>query len=275
MKTRIIWGILGAVLFLFLIIQGGTLLTVAVGVLSVLATAEVCKIFKKTGVDLQVPLVILFNLALIIGEAVNWGQPAVNTGFVRSGGWLAPAAFVLLFISFLLRLNKGISQANFVTIISHLFILFYPGFLFVYPLLIRKHSTPPGWQLLLFAFVVIWGTDTGAYFIGSAVGKSPLAPRLSPKKTVEGALGGLVVGTLAGVLLGLVFQLPFFWLVGTGFLTSFFGQVGDLFASFLKRLAGVKDSGRFLPGHGGVLDRFDSALFSLPVVYYLAFFLPG
>ena len=272
MKTRILSGITGGILFLFFIIQGGTLLTVAVGALSVLATAEVCIIFKKTGVDVQFPLVLTINLALIIGEVI-WGQPTVSGGYLSSSGWLALLAFVLLFTSFLLLMGKGITQAALVAIISHLFILFYTGFLFVYPLQIRNLTNPYGWKLLLYAFSVIWGTDTGAYFIGSALGKSPLAPRLSPKKTIEGAVGGLVVGTLTGVLFGLLFQLPFFWLVGTGILTSFAGQVGDLFASFLKRLAGVKDSGRFLPGHGGVLDRFDSALFSLPVVYYLALFL--
>ncbi|MBA2132789.1 phosphatidate cytidylyltransferase [Hydrogenispora sp. UU3] len=272
MKTRILSGIMGAILFLFLVIKGGILLTVAVGVLSVLAAVEVGKIFKKTGVDVRFSLVLFFNLALLAGKAF-WGQPAASGSSFSSGDWLALVAFTLLFTSFLLLMGKGITQANLISLVSHLFILFYTGFLFVYPLLIRQLTTPYGWQLLLFAFAVIWGTDTGAYFIGSAMGKTPLAPRLSPKKTVEGAVGGLVVGTLTGVILGLFFQLPLFWLVGTGILASFVGQIGDLFASFLKRIAGVKDSGRFLPGHGGVIDRFDSALFSLPVVYYLALFL--
>jgi len=266
-KTRIISGIIGGILFLFLIIQGGVFLTVAVGALSVLATAEVCRIVKKTGVGVHIPLVLFFNLLLTIGEAIITQQ---NRAFLGNSGLLALASLVLLFVSFLFLLGRGITQATLVAMISHLFILFYPGYLFLYPLLIRNLANPYGWRLLLFAFAVIWGTDTGAYFIGSAMGRTPLAPRLSPKKTVEGAVGGLVVGTLTGFLFGLIFQLPPFWLVGTGILTSFAGQVGDLFASFLKRSAGVKDSGRFLPGHGGVLDRFDSALFALPVVYYLA-----
>ncbi|NLM37795.1 MAG: phosphatidate cytidylyltransferase [Firmicutes bacterium] len=272
MKTRILSGITGAILFLFLVLKGGLLLTVAVGALSFLATVEVGKIFKKSGVDLHYPLALFFNLLFFAGE-VCWGQPVVRGGSLRIGDWFALVAFILLFVSFLTYMGKGVTQATLVALVSHLFILFYTGFLFIYPLLIRQLVNPDGWQLLLFAFGVIWGTDTGAYFIGSALGKTPLAPRLSPKKTVEGAVGGLAVGTLAGVLLGLFFQLPVFWLVGTGILASFAGQVGDLFASFLKRVAGIKDSGRFLPGHGGVLDRFDSALFSLPVVYYLASFL--
>ncbi|HHT06163.1 MAG TPA: phosphatidate cytidylyltransferase [Hydrogenispora sp.] len=272
MKTRIISGITGGILFLFFVIQGGTLLTVAVGALAVLATVEVCKIFKKTGIDVQLPLALFFNLALFIAEAIG-GQPTADGGCLSSGGWLALVVYALLFTSFLFRMGKGITQATLVLIISHLFILFYTGFLFVYPLQIRNLNTPDGWQLLLYAFAVIWGTDTGAYFIGSALGKTKLAPRLSPKKTMEGAAGGLVVGTLVGVVLGLFFKLPLLWLIGTGVLASFAGQVGDLFASYLKRIAGVKDSGRFLPGHGGVLDRFDSALFSLPVVYYLALLL--
>jgi phosphatidate cytidylyltransferase len=140
--------------------------------------------------------------------------------------------------------------------------------LLTYIILIRGFSTPFGWQVLLFMFVTIWGNDTGAYFIGSLLGKTPLAPKISPKKTVEGALGGLVVGVLAGVGFGLVFRLPLSILV-LSLLIGIVGQIGDLFESLLKRGAGVKDSGWILPGHGGVLDRFDSAMLSLPLVYSL------
>lgn len=270
MKIRILSGITGGILFLFLLIKGGVLLAIGVGLLSLLATREICRLFQKAGLEVNLPLAFFFTLIITSGAAIPW--PAGSQGLTYGGFW-GLSFWALLFTTFLFSIGKGITQGTLVSALAQSFILFYPGLLFTYILQIRNLAPADGWKLLLFAFAVIWGTDTGAYFIGSACGRTPLAPRLSPHKTVEGAVGGLLVGTLAGVLAGLVLQLPLFWLLGTGLLTSFAGQVGDLFESFLKRIAGLKDSGVFLPGHGGVLDRFDSALFALPVVYYLALFL--
>jgi len=269
-KIRILSGITGGILFLFLLIKGGALLAVAVGLLSLLATREICRLCQKAGLEVNLLLAFFYTLIMIIGEAIPW---PVGSGGLPPGVFWGLSFWALLFTTFLFSIGKGITQGSLVSIFAQSFVLFYPVFLFTYILKIRALDPVDGWKLLLFAFAVIWGTDTGAYFIGSACGRTPLAPRLSPHKTVEGAVGGLVVGTLAGVLLGLVLQLPLFWLLGAGLLTSFAGQVGDLFESFLKRIAGLKDSGVFMPGHGGVLDRFDSALFALPVVYYLSFLL--
>lgn len=267
MKIRILAGVIGGLLFLFLILQGGIWLSIAVACLSILATREMCQILTDAGLEVRLPLVLLFNLIMTIGYPLArlQGSPPLGTGGLYGLYFLA-----LLIISFLVNVGKGVTRTGLIAIVAHLFVLFYPGLLFLYILLIRSLPLAYGWQCLIFAFAVIWGTDSGAYFIGSASGKKPLAPALSPNKTVEGALGGLVVGTLAGVLFGLFFKLPLFWSIGTGLLASMAGQTGDLFESFLKRTAGLKDSGVFLPGHGGVLDRFDSALFALPVVYYLA-----
>ena len=121
--------------------------------------------------------------------------------------------------------------------------------------------------LLLLATIVI--SDTGQYYTGRALGRRPLAPSISPKKTIEGAIGGIVFGTAAMGLGGrLVFpaeHLPVLLLVGA--LVVAFGIAGDLFESLLKRSAGVKDSSALIPGHGGVLDRIDSWLFAAPVFY--------
>ena len=264
MKTRIIAGVIGGLLFLFLIFQGGIWLSLAVACLSILATREICQLLQKTGIEVSFPLVLLFNLIMTIGQSFVLPEGSHRLPAGDFGGLYFLA---LLFIVFLINMGKGVTQTTLVSIFAHLFVLFYPGFLFLYIISIRN------WQCLIFAFAVIWGTDSGAYFIGSALGKTPLASKLSPNKTVEGALGGLVVGTLSGVLFGLFFQFPLFWSIGTGLLTSIAGQTGDLLESLLKRTAGLKDSGVFMPGHGGVLDRFDSAFFALPVVYYLALLL--
>gem|GEM_PF-116030 len=117
---------------------------------------------------------------------------------------------------------------------------------------------------LIFVAACVWTGDTGAYYVGRAVGKHPLHP-LSPKKTWEGTAGGLIVGSLAAMAVGLVGKL-FPWWEGLilGALVNLAGQLGDLLESFLKRVSGVKDSGKLFPGHGGVLDRIDSLLLALP-----------
>lgn len=122
-----------------------------------------------------------------------------------------------------------------------------------------------GWLLLLM-FVVIWGADVGAYFFGKAMGKRKLAPVVSPNKTWEGAIGGLVTATLlstiAAYFIGLSFSLS--WFVVLAIILVVVSVVGDLFESMLKRQAGIKDSSQILPGHGGLLDRLDSTLSVAP-----------
>lgn len=250
--------------------KGGVWLALAVGGLAILATRELCHLCQKAGLEVNLPLAFFFTLVIVLGEAIPW--PAGSRGWSHGLFW-GLFIWALLLGAFLFVMGKGLTQQALVALCAQVFVFVYPGFLFTYILQIRALAPAEGWKLLLFAFAVIWGTDTGAYFIGSASGRTPLAPRLSPHKTVEGAVGGLLVGTLAGILAGTALKLPLLWSLGTGLAASFTGQLGDLFESLLKRIAGVKDSGAFLPGHGGVLDRFDSALLALPVVYYSALFL--
>ena len=120
--------------------------------------------------------------------------------------------------------------------------------------------------LLLLSVIVV--SDSAQYYTGRAFGRRPLAPSISPKKTLEGAIGGLVFGTVAMMIGGYyVFASPIWLLALLGAAISLLGMVGDLFESLLKRSAGVKDSSNLIPGHGGVLDRIDSWLFAAPVYY--------
>lgn len=132
----------------------------------------------------------------------------------------------------------------------------------------------PWW--LMYVFLLVWCADSGAYFVGRAWGKRKLAPNVSPNKSIEGLVGGLVVSSIVAVWTGLSLQLSavdlvlFFVLSGVTVLSS---VLGDLFESMLKRRAGIKDSGTILPGHGGVLDRIDSLLSATPTFAFGLFFL--
>lgn len=131
-----------------------------------------------------------------------------------------------------------------------------------------------GLRLVLMSCVAVWSCDTAAYFIGRRFGRHRMAPVLSPHKSWEGGVGGVLCGTAAAVLFAVWLSLSPLSALILGMASTTIGQVGDLFESALKRELEVKDFGGVLPGHGGVMDRFDSLLFALPVVYLLSHFLP-
>lgn len=124
---------------------------------------------------------------------------------------------------------------------------------------------PAHWPLLMTAAIPIWCGDTAAIFVGRAFGKHKLAPEISPKKTWEGAAGNFAACVLAAVILGSIFHYPMLPMALLGLNCGILGQSGDLFESWLKRKADMKDSGNILPGHGGVLDRIDSLMATAPI----------
>jgi len=151
----------------------------------------------------------------------------------------------------------------------------YVGGLLSYAMLLRETLTTDqrlGTALFLLPVVVTWLADTAAYFAGRAFGRRPLAPMISPNKTIEGGLAGLLAGPVAALLLAR-FAIPELFALGmapvalVGLLISTAAIVGDLVESAVKRECGVKDSSRLLPGHGGLLDRMDSLLWAIPVTY--------
>jgi phosphatidate cytidylyltransferase len=134
---------------------------------------------------------------------------------------------------------------------------------------IRLHAIGrEGPRHLLFVLVVIWASDTVAYFAGRAIGKHPFAPHLSPKKTWEGSIAGFASCILVAFAFMRFLTVPFTSLLGAAAVANVAGQVGDLLESAYKRSAGVKDSGVLLPGHGGMLDRIDALILAIPVVWY-------
>jgi phosphatidate cytidylyltransferase len=152
-----------------------------------------------------------------------------------------------------------------------LLVVIYVGWLLGYGIVLH-HTSPRGDELVLFVVGVTWVGETAAYLVGSTLGRHPLAPLISPRKTVEGAAAQMVASLATGAALG-AWLLPSCGGAGAilaGGALGLVGQVGDLVESMIKRSVGTKDTGGLIPGHGGVLDRIDSLLFNLPAFYYVS-----
>ncbi len=190
------------------------------------------------------------------------GQSELSPGFI--------ALLILIFGIFISELFRATTKPleSIALVIFSFFYLALPCGLLVSSAVTASGDYDP-WRVLFF-FFFMWASDTGAYFSGRFFGKHKLFERLSPKKTIEGFIGGLLFAMLLGFFAFLFFEGPVLWKwLLCGALMSFTGALGDLFESMLKRQFGVKDSGNILPGHGGILDRFDSTFISIPIYWLL------
>lgn len=194
--------------------------------------------------------------------------------YFRSNG-TAALLCGLIFVGFLLGFYRKQNMRDIildlgVTILG----IVYVGWLWGHLILLREFR-PGGMRWTFLLIFVVWLLDTGCYGVGLKFGRHKLSPRISPKKTVEGALGGLGVAIGVALLCRIVFMkdlISFPTAAGIGAMVGVFAQLSDLSESLLKRAAGVKDSSNFIPGHGGILDRFDSFFFSAPALYYFLIF---
>ena len=262
LKNLIIRSLSGAI-YVALIVLGVTTtewsFVVFSALFTFLGTREFLKMTKADGPKL--------NLWVdIIGATTLVGSVGYSYLIQNSTSALIGIAIILLY--FLLRLtiqlyNKKESPIN--SLAFSIFALIY----IVVPMLSMGAIYTQSQTLLVLIFIMIWMNDTGAYVIGSKFGQHGryrLFPRFSPKKSWEGFIGGIFFSVVAAVLMSLfmdnMLSMPL--MIGLGFLVSIFATWGDLAESLVKRTVGVKDSGKFMPGHGGILDRIDSLLFVLP-----------
>jgi phosphatidate cytidylyltransferase len=212
-----------------------------------------------------------------LGGIVNGAARLVVAPFTLS---LTGAAIAVLTILSIAIWSRGVEGKPLAATAITVFGIIYTGGMLSYGYAIRYHDyavgRAAGTALVFFPLILTWAQDTGAYAVGRTMGRHKLIPRVSPGKTVEGAIGGIIV-TVAVCWVYVRFVLvPYAQLgllpagiIAFGVIISLAAQVGDLAESLLKREAGVKDSSHIIPGHGGVLDRFDSLLFVLPVAYAL------
>jgi phosphatidate cytidylyltransferase len=256
MKQRIITGIVAAALFLPIVIFGGLpfiLLTYA------LATIGLSELFRMKNIN-------LLSFQALISFLLLWA-------FLLPTEQVLPIAKTeLLLIVVLLLLTYTVITKNTFTFDEAGFVLLstlYVGIGFHYFIETRL----AGLHYIFYALFIIWATDTGAYFIGRAIGKRKLWPEISPNKTIEGSLGGIISAVIVAAVYNVIadFAQTLAALLMMTVVLSIFGQIGDLVESAFKRHYGVKDSGKILPGHGGILDRFDSLLFILPFLHFFQF----
>jgi phosphatidate cytidylyltransferase len=259
---------------------GGLLLALVILGVALVAVDEFYAMARKKGLS---PLRLLGMAGVVVLLAVVSVDPRIEV--LAMWGWGTVMAITLLSLSRVIW-HPGPTGPAMTSAAVTLAGMIYGGGTLAFALLLR--TLPPGvgggplglrWEgafVLMFPLIVTWMGDSGAYFTGRRFGRRKLIPSVSPKKTVEGGLGGLAgaVGTAALLHLLVLRTIPgldlsFAWILLTGFLLGISAQVGDLAESVLKREAGVKDSGSLLPGHGGILDRFDAILFNVPLCWFL------
>lgn len=255
MKTRVISALIMLPLLVLVYIRGPVLWAFAFA-LAVMGLIEFYKGFENKGVrpSRTIGLVSVIGLFAII----IWAEASYFYSL-----WLSLTLVLSLLILFKDGINLEDSMATLMGIV-------YVGLLSSHIVLLDKSAKG---AMVFVAILIAVGTDTFAYFTGYLIGKHKLAPSISPKKTVEGALGGIGGSVLFCSIFGfLVFGESIWHFVIIGLVGSVFAQVGDLSASIFKRKMGIKDFGNLIPGHGGVLDRIDSLLFTATFVYYYVIF---
>ncbi|TCO79909.1 phosphatidate cytidylyltransferase [Marinisporobacter balticus] len=258
MRTRIISALFAIPLFLFVILEGGIILDVSVFILALIGINEFFNAFKNIKILPSKPIGVLSTIFMF--------TIALRTTNIK---WMMLWFFVcmlLVLVNNLLKKEMDILASS-ITSMGIFYIVF-----FMYHIVFIAHHSK--YSLLLWmVFLVAWATDTFAYFTGYFFGSTKLCPNISPKKTVEGAIGGIAGSVLISGIWGyLVAPGILMHCLIIGFIGSILGQFGDLTASIFKRYTGIKDYGKIMPGHGGVLDRFDSILFTAPAVYYYMIF---
>ena len=263
-KTRLLSGIVLVALALFLIITGGNVLLGSLLVISLIGMFELYRIFhiEKS----------MAGIAGYVAATVFYADLLLD--FIPDMMMLALGFLIVLMFVYVLTYPKYKTEQ----ILAAFFGVFYVAVML--SSIYQTRMLEKGAYIVWLIFLCSWGCDTCAYCVGVLIGKHKMSPKLSPKKSVEGAVGGVIGSMLLTLLYTGIFRsamqitteemLILSVISGIGALIS---MIGDLMASAIKRNYDIKDYGKLIPGHGGILDRFDSVIVTAPIIYYLAAFL--
>ncbi|MDW7660969.1 MAG: phosphatidate cytidylyltransferase [Bacillota bacterium] len=251
MKTRVISAIIALPILFFVLLTGGISLYVSTFLLSLIGLYEFYKAFSKKYQPVKYAGYIV-TAAWFLGYFANFS----------SDYFTFLIALFLFFIMALTVFTKQDIMGSAITFIG----FFYVTFALSHIIMISEVDNN---FFIWYPFIIAFITDTFAYLTGKLIGKTPLIPSVSPNKTVEGSIGGIVACLIFSFIYARIWNPDFqIFAIFLGLVGSMLSQVGDLIASKIKRVFEIKDFGKIMPGHGGVLDRFDSLLITLPLVYY-------
>ncbi|HHZ01793.1 MAG TPA: phosphatidate cytidylyltransferase [Tissierellia bacterium] len=249
MGRRVLTGFAGGAFIAAVTFFGGRIYDFVYFGITCIAIYELSKVFFDNGFSYGAILNYIFAIALFIEKATEYQH------------FFDFFLFLYISINFLIFVfNKDI---NFITVTKIIIIGVYVVF-FMYHMMLMNNS-----KFVWLVYIIAFGSDTFAYFSGKLFGKHKLYPKVSPNKTIEGAIGGVIGSTILSLIYFNYLSInKYFYIIIFSVSASVFSMVGDLMASKIKREYGVKDFGNLLPGHGGIMDRFDSVLFVAPTVYY-------
>jgi phosphatidate cytidylyltransferase len=289
LRHRLLTGLVGIPVALLLIYAGGWWLAAAVALLAVAGLRELYRLLAARHMLVYPSLGYALALVLMVStagyvSALRFAPPAhpVFEPALTAAGVLVSATWLLFPALFRFpsgRIDRGMAKLL-STVTGHAYVPVLLGYVLrlraldapAVQLGAAGRTFPAGLCWLVAVMLAVWGMDTAAYAVGKAIGRRKLCPSISPGKTVEGAVAALIAPAVLISAAGHWLDLPLYHGLILGLGIGVVGQAGDLFESMLKRRAGVKDSGTLLPGHGGILDRFDSLLFAAPLAYfYLSF----
>lgn len=256
-KTRLISGIVLVIIALATIISGSWILFFTLLAVSLIGMRELYKVMKVSDEHVTV-----LELVGYLGAVLYY--IAMKADFGNYGTMAIIISMILILFVYVFGYPKYHAEQVMASFFGVVYVAVMLSFIYL------TRSLPDGKFLVWLIFLCSWGCDTCAYCVGMLIGKHKMAPVLSPKKSIEGAVGGVAGAALLGVIYAAATQgkmAEYALICAVGALIS---MVGDLAASAIKRNQNIKDYGKLIPGHGGILDRFDSVIITAPVIYYLA-----
>ena len=256
-KTRLISGIVLVIIALATIISGSWILFFTLLAVSLIGMRELYKVMKVSDEHVTV-----LELVGYLGAVLYY--IAMKADFGNYGTMAIIISMILILFVYVFGYPKYHAEQVMAAFFGVVYVAVMLSFIYL------TRSLPDGKFLVWLIFLCSWGCDTCAYCVGMLIGKHKMAPVLSPKKSIEGAVGGVAGAALLGVIYAAATQgkiAEYALICAVGALIS---MVGDLAASAIKRNQNIKDYGKLIPGHGGILDRFDSVIITAPVIYYLA-----
>ncbi|HEL1964505.1 TPA: phosphatidate cytidylyltransferase [Streptococcus suis] len=264
LQKRVIFGGIALAIFIPFLLVGGMAFQFFVSLLAIIATAELIKMHRLAPNSIEGVLAMLASLVLAL--------PLQNylTFLPTDGNYTAYAIVVFLLLG---STVFNIGHYNYSDVVFPIASSFYVGIGFHSLILARMD----GLNKVFFALCLVWATDIGAYLIGRQIGRRKLLPKVSPNKTVEGFVGGILSAVVVAIIFlivdkSLLAGYSFGMMMLLVVIFSIFSQFGDLVESAIKRHFGVKDSGKIIPGHGGILDRFDGMIFVFPIMHFFGLF---